>query len=288
MNRAHPSRNRGGTMTRRVAEVVWCAVLLGAMIASTFSQAATKENEKYEATSHLLKLVAAQFPNLTEAERALLVFVDLKQSAQGDFALAGPSAAASDATNDPAHADLWNYERDVRAELIRWLSVDPDASRLVDPRGIRLLGARVTGRLDLSRVHVPFPIVLRNCAVPELLTFAATNILSLDLGGSLSAHWTPPGSRLIATSGSTLVFRPQAKSTSPKRESAAHCSPPATSRAQQSMPICSIRKTSSGGRSTGCRCAWGAAWFSAMYISTAASNQRLHYRRRPHPRWKFC
>ncbi len=180
-------------MTRRVAEVVWCAVLLGAMIASTFSQAATKENEKYEATSHLLKLVAAQFPNLTEAERALLVFVDLKQSAQGDFALAGPSAAASDATNDPAHADLWNYERDVRAELIRWLSVDPDASRLVDPRGIRLLGARVTGRLDLSRVHVPFPIVLRNCAVPELLTFAATNILSLDLGGSRIGALDAPG-----------------------------------------------------------------------------------------------
>jgi hypothetical protein len=100
----------------------------------------------------------------------LLVFVDLKKRAQGDFALAGPSAAVSDVNNDPVHADQWNHERDVRAELIRWLSVDPDASRLVDSRGIRLLGARVTGRLDLSRVHVPFPIFLRNCAVPKRLS----------------------------------------------------------------------------------------------------------------------
>jgi len=180
-------------MTRRVAVVLWCGVLLGALIAFTFSQGAAKVNEKSEAASRLLTLVGAQFPNLTEAERALLVFVDLKKRAQGDFALAGPNAAASDASNEPVHADQWNHERDVRAELIRWLSVDPDASRLVDPRGIRLLGARVIGRLDLSRVHVPFPIVLRNCAVPERLIFAATSILFLDLGGSHIGEMDAPG-----------------------------------------------------------------------------------------------
>jgi hypothetical protein len=168
-------------MTRRVAVALWCGVLLGALLPSTFSQAAAKASEKSKARSRLLTLVAAQFPNLTEAERALLVFVDLKERAKGDFALASSSAAASAASNDPLHAEQWNHQRDVRAELIRWLSVDPDASRLVDPRGIRLLGAKVVGRLDLSRVHVPFPIVLRNCEVPERLTFAATSILYLDL-----------------------------------------------------------------------------------------------------------
>src|ERR1700689_5733785 len=109
-------------MTRRVAVVLWWWGLLGALIVSTFAQAAAKVNEKSEATSRLLTLVGAQFPNLTEAERALLVFVDLKKRAQGDFALAGPNAAASDASNEPVHADQWNHERDVRAELIRCLS----------------------------------------------------------------------------------------------------------------------------------------------------------------------
>jgi hypothetical protein len=185
--------NRGRTMARRVGEVVWYMVLLGTLIASTFSQAATMENESSEAASPLVTLAEVQFPNLSEAERRLLLFADLKQRAQGEFALAGPRAAVSDASNDPAHAEQWNHEREVRGELIRWLSVDPDASRLVDPRGIRLLAARVTGRLDLSQVHVPFPIVLRNCAIPERLAFAAANILSLDLGGSHIGEMDAPG-----------------------------------------------------------------------------------------------
>jgi hypothetical protein len=176
-------------MARRVEEVIWCAVLLGTMIASTFSRAAAKENPSSQAAIPLVTLAAAQFPNLTEAERGLLLFADLKQRARGEFALAGPRADAADASNDPTHADQWNHERDVRADLIRWLSVNPAVSSLVDPRGIRLLAARVTGRLDLSQVHVPFPIVLRNCAIPERLAFAAAKILYLDLGVVISVKF---------------------------------------------------------------------------------------------------
>ncbi len=102
--------------------------------------------------SRLVRLAASAFPNLTHAEHALLEFEDLKKRARGDFAAAGPSAVPNDPSNDPSHADRWDHDREVRAELIRWLCVDPDASRLVDPRGIRLLGARVTGKLDLSHV----------------------------------------------------------------------------------------------------------------------------------------
>jgi hypothetical protein len=170
---------------------LWWWFLVGVLITATFGHAAT---DKPSATSgRLVAMAAAEFPNLTEAERALLVFVDLKNRAQGDFALGGPSANPSDPTNDPAHADRWGHEREIRADLIRWLCVDPDASRMVDPAGIRILGARIPGRLNLSRVHVPFPIVLRNCAVPERISLAATVVPSLDLGGSHIGEMDAPG-----------------------------------------------------------------------------------------------
>jgi hypothetical protein len=62
------------------------------------------------------------------------VFVKPANRAAGDFAVAGPSAVPSDPTNDPVYADKWERQREIRAELIRWLCVDPDASKMVDPR----------------------------------------------------------------------------------------------------------------------------------------------------------
>jgi hypothetical protein len=170
---------------------LWRGFLVGVLITSTFCHAATDKSST--ASGRLVAMAAAEFPNLTEAERALLVFVDLKNRAQGDFAHGGTSANPSDPTNDPAHADKWGHEREIRADLIRWLCVDPDASRMVDPAGIRILGARITGRLNLSRVRVPFPIVLRNCAVPERISLAATVVPSLDLGGGHIGEMDAPG-----------------------------------------------------------------------------------------------
>ena len=48
-------------------------------------------------------------------------------------------------------------ERHVRASLIRWMCVDPDAVKLIDPKGIRVMGARITGGLNLAHVRVPAP-----------------------------------------------------------------------------------------------------------------------------------
>jgi len=168
------------TMTAR-AMLMWNAVFIS-VLNTSISCHATTRNES-DASSRLVALATAQFPNLTEAERAMLVFVDVKNRTQGDFAFGGSNALLNDPTNDLANADSWTHDRDVRAEMIRWLCADPDASRLVDPGGIRLLGARITGRLNLSRIHVPFPIVLRNCAIPERITLAAAHIPSLGLGG---------------------------------------------------------------------------------------------------------
>jgi hypothetical protein len=179
-------------LSRTTRALLICSAVLISVLNTSISCHAATRNES-DVSSGLVALAAQQFPNLTKAERAMLVFVDVKNRTQGDFAFGGSSALLDDPTNDPANADSWTHDRDVRAELIRWLCADPDASRLVDPGGIRLLGSRITGRLNLSRVHVPFPIVLRNCAIPERMTLAATHIPSLDLGGSHIRELDAPG-----------------------------------------------------------------------------------------------
>jgi hypothetical protein len=67
---------------------------------------------------------------------------------------AGPRSHPDDLTNDPAHGDEWGKEREVRAEVIRWLCVDPEAMRRIDPQGLRLLVAKTVGTLNLSTVRV--------------------------------------------------------------------------------------------------------------------------------------
>src|SRR5271168_4897193 len=78
-------------------------------------------------SSALETLAQAEFSNLTPAERSLLKFAGSYSSEPGGFAPAGPSAKLDDPSNDPSHADKWGREREVRAELIRWLCVDPRA-----------------------------------------------------------------------------------------------------------------------------------------------------------------
>ena len=112
----------GGAMRNRVAGLVWCALFVNALIASAPCRAAI--GRKPDASSRLVALAAAQFPNLTKAERTLLEFADIKNRAAGDFTAAGPSGVPNDSMNDPVQADEWDHQREVRAELIRWLCVD--------------------------------------------------------------------------------------------------------------------------------------------------------------------
>ena len=129
-------------------------------------------------------MAESEFANLTRAERALLQFADIKNHARGDFAFAGTSTVPNDPSNDPTNANNWDGQRNVRAELVRWMCVDPEVPTLVDPRGIRLLGARITGKLDLSHVHVPFGIALIRCTIPERMNFDSAEIPRLDLHAS--------------------------------------------------------------------------------------------------------
>jgi hypothetical protein len=182
-------------MTKRAARLACYAFLVCILNTSTISHAAT--SEKPEAASRLALLASAQFPNLTEAERSLLWFSDAMNIDRGAIAVAGPSSNPADPGNDPAHADKWDVQRNVRASLIRWMCADRHAIELEDPGGIRVMGARITGGLDLSHLRAPAPLELRNCSIPEEISLDSAEIPGLSLNGSHTGAIYAPGIKVL-------------------------------------------------------------------------------------------
>src|SRR6266478_73753 len=99
-----------------------------------------------EHANDLEALVPQRFGKLSEAEKRLL-----RAAPKGEGAMCGPNFDDKDPANDPAKAEHgWGPEREIRAGLVRWLCIDPRASKMVDPRGILVHAAKVTDNLDLS------------------------------------------------------------------------------------------------------------------------------------------
>jgi hypothetical protein len=72
--------------------------------------------------------------------------------------------------------------------VIRWLCINHEARALIDPRGLQLFGARVTGDLDLRHVDVAFPLSFVQSRLLEHSYLNGCQIVRLDLDGS----WTGP------------------------------------------------------------------------------------------------
>ena len=134
--------------------------------------------------SQLERLACKQFPELkrteTKCEESLL-----RNLADGHVTNCD---LLHDKDGVPENADKAGQEQyDVNAKLIRWLCVDPQASKLVDPRGIQLRAARVVGELDLSFVAVPFSLFLINSRFTENLNVLDAKVPELNLMGT----WVP-------------------------------------------------------------------------------------------------
>jgi uncharacterized protein YjbI with pentapeptide repeats len=75
----------------------------------------------------------------------------------------------------------WGSSRTVRAAVLRHLLIDPQWQ--VDSKGVRLRGARITGRLDLESAVVRWPLVLANCYLdspdPVVLAYATASRIVL-------------------------------------------------------------------------------------------------------------
>jgi hypothetical protein len=148
------------------------------------SVARTADEATLATESPLVKLALAKFHSLTRAERALLEFADKSNIGRANFAMAGTSAAPLDPSNDPKNAAAWPHDRDIRAQLIRWMAVDNEATLQVDPNGVRVVGARIVGGLDLDHVRVPFAMTLERCSIPDAMSLVSSEFPSLDLSGS--------------------------------------------------------------------------------------------------------
>jgi hypothetical protein len=109
----------------------------------------------------------------------------MRKADKGEFAFCGPSAYDDDPANDPSKADNWGHDREIRADLVRWLCVNRAAKEMVDPKGIQIYGAKIPGALDLVSVVVPFPFQLAHCRL-----LAAFNLIDAEIPGiNLDGSW---------------------------------------------------------------------------------------------------
>jgi len=134
----------------------------------------------------LLKLAAKagfKTKELSACERKLLEAAPI-----GKYAVCGSNQDDSDPENDPSKSDKWSPSRQIRAKLIRWLCVDEAARKLIDPKGIRIYGAKVMDPLDLESASVPFEIDVEHSRILSTMSLMEANIEGLDLGGT----WTGP------------------------------------------------------------------------------------------------
>ncbi len=132
----------------------------------------------------LIAEARSRFGELSAAEEKLL-----RCAQSGDIAYCGPSENNDDPANDPAKADGWGRERTIRAKLIRWLCIDSEASKHIDPQGIQVHAASV-GKppdekdLDLGDVDIPFPLRFVMCDFRMPLRLADAKIALLNLAGT--------------------------------------------------------------------------------------------------------
>jgi hypothetical protein len=108
-----------------------------------------------------------KFGNLSQCERKVLHAVS-----NGLVAWCGPNDP-KDPAFDPAKGKTWGVERSVRATLFRWLFVDPQATKYIDPGATIIEGARFEGQLNLQGLRMPLSLILNTCFMPDGITMTS-------------------------------------------------------------------------------------------------------------------
>lgn len=120
--------------------------------------------------------------DLTDLERKLTVV-----ARRGDeLVCSGPGVEELAVTEDLSYQ--------VRAQVIRELLLGLRGT--VDPRGVRLSGARVVGVLNLDHVVAGTGLTLRHCAISEPITAEGATLPYLNLDGSLMSALHADGFRI--------------------------------------------------------------------------------------------
>lgn len=82
-----------------------------------------------------------------------------------------------------SHSGTHEY-RCIRAGFLKSILTEPDYAKLIPERGIKVIGAWISGDLDLHRKRVPVPIHLEKCYFTGVVDFSEAEIISLCLTGS--------------------------------------------------------------------------------------------------------
>ncbi len=119
---------------------------------------------------------------LTSVEQSLVEHVD-----RGEWL----DLAAGDEAVDEAAMRSWGDSRTCRAAVIRdilrgRLAADPD------PHGLRLRGARITGRLDLEHLTTDVNLELNDCLLEEGVLAQDARLASVSLAGCQLEHPAEP------------------------------------------------------------------------------------------------
>jgi hypothetical protein len=149
----------------------------------------------------LVAQAAGHFGNLTKYETQVL-----RESAGDDCTVCKLYLLPAESPENPAKADkLWGPERNVRAALIRWLCLDPEASKNIAPRGLQVRGAKITSDLNLSGMSIGFPLTFIQCRLATIdLRYA--KISSLNLGGCAIDSLNADGAEIEAMVDLNLGF----------------------------------------------------------------------------------
>lgn len=114
--------------------------------------------------------------NLTEPERS--VWEAFPRSGCVDLRAGDPSV------DDPAKGGCWEVARTVRSEVIRALVLGGPTPEQGAVAGVRIIGARITGSLDLAHAEVRCPLNLEQCWFEEPPDLHGAVTRYVDLRGS--------------------------------------------------------------------------------------------------------
>lgn len=127
--------------------------------------------------TQIIKLAEKHFTTLTSAELNLLTAV--QKGTVADYCV------GDKAVDDVNNASKWDENRVIKADVISWLCSNKKAQPLISNNGIRINGARIEGKLDLSYCNIPFPLVFTNSVFSNKFKIVNAEIFLLHLSGSV-------------------------------------------------------------------------------------------------------
>lgn len=133
--------------------------------------------------SDLDKLAVKKFPDLTSSESKVLSAL-----AEGTIAWCGASPGAEQAENNPVKATSWDEQRTIRSEFLTWLCENASQHCRIGASGLSIGAARIEGKINLTRSHIPFPIRLLNCWIPAGLILIYSRCPGIDVSGSYTGY----------------------------------------------------------------------------------------------------